>query len=68
MLVRLEDKWVRTLVQLPESGMGYQQVDVLLRCGLRVYDIQVFNADQLNWPDDRPPISSDDILEIVPVN
>lgn len=68
MLIRLEDKWVRTLSHLPERGMSYQQVHVVLRDGLRVHDIQVFNAEQLDWPEDRAPISSDDILKIVPVN
>ena len=66
MRVRLEDKWVRTLSALPETGMGYQQVDVTLRSGRRVPRLLVFNAELLDWPDDQPPIQSKDIMQVLP--
>ena len=45
--------------------MGYQRVDVLLRCGRKVRNVLVLNAEEMEWPDDRR-IQSDDIAEIVP--
>jgi len=30
MTIRLPEKWTRFLVRQPESGMGYQRVDVRL--------------------------------------
>ena len=45
--------------------MGYQRVDVLLRNGRAVRDVLVFNAEEMEWPDDRP-IRSGDIAEMVP--
>ncbi len=33
MQVTLDDKWIEHLVELPESGMGYQCVQVRLRDG-----------------------------------
>ena len=65
MRVHLDEKWSITLCEFPEDGMGYQRVDVLLRSGRKVRDVLVFNAEEMEWPDDRR-IRSDDIAEIVP--
>ena len=65
MRVQLNEKWSATLCGLPENGMGYQRVDVLLRSGRKVREVLVFNAEEMEWPDDRR-IQSDDIAEIVP--
>ena len=64
MLVPLEPNWTRVLAALPENGLGYQVVDVLLRDGHRVVGLFVYNAEQLEWPDDRPRIRPTDIAEI----
>ena len=64
MLVPLESNWARILAALPENGMGYQVVDVRLRDGHRVDGLFVYNAEQLEWPDDRPRIRPTDIAEI----
>ena len=64
MLIPLEEKWVQALSNKPESGMGYQQVAVKLSNGLSVTRLRVFNAEHLNWPDDRPPIKSSDIVDV----
>ena len=65
MRVHLDEKWSITLCGLPEDGMGYQRVDVLLRSGRKVRDVLVFNAEEMEWPDVRP-IRSGDIAEMVP--
>ena len=64
MRLRLNDQWSRALCNLPESGMGYQCVDVLLHDGRTVTDVLVFNAEEMDWPDDRRPIRLDDIANI----
>lgn len=64
MLVPLAPNWTRLLASLPENGMGYQVVDILLRDGHRVAGLFVYNAEQLEWPDDRPSIRATDIVEI----
>ena len=49
--VRLSNKWVEYLIHQPESGMGYQRVDVVLEDGTRLVDCLVFNADEVEIPD-----------------
>ena len=65
MRVQLNENWSATLCEIPENGMGYQRVDVLLRSGRKVRDVLVFNAEEMEWPDDQP-IRSGDIAEMVP--
>jgi len=48
----LEQRWTRELVSLPESGMGYQRVDVRFADGREVIDTLVFNAQEIELPDD----------------
>ena len=64
MRLRIGERWVRYLCRLPESGMGYQRVDIRLRDGSEVEGVLVFNAEELEWPATRPPITPDDIAEI----
>lgn len=45
--------------------MGYQVVRVKLRGGAYVGGLHVFNAEQLEWPDERPSIYPSDIIDIV---
>jgi len=44
--VRLNDKWKEILAQLPESGMGYQVIDVELRSGRILAGLAVFNGEE----------------------
>ena len=44
--------------------MGYQRVDVKLRDGTTVKNVMVFNAEQMDWPDDSNPINTGDIADI----
>ena len=64
MQVALTQKWSHKLRNLPESGMGYQCVDVCMRNGTIVKDVLVFNGEQMVWPDESKPIETDDIAEI----
>jgi hypothetical protein len=58
MRVQLEQKWIDLLTRLPESGMGYQRVDVRFADNRVARDVRVFNAEQAELPEDmaRVPI------------
>jgi len=49
--VLLPEKWVEYLVQQPESGMGYQRVDVVFDDGTKLEDCMVLNAEQIELPE-----------------
>jgi hypothetical protein len=50
--LRLDRRWVERLLKAPESGMGYQRVDVTLTDGRVLKDAVVLNAEFLVVPDD----------------
>lgn len=64
MHIPLPAVWARRLCDLPESGMGYQRVDVDLKSGARVCGVLVLNAEFLVWPSERAPIDADAIADI----
>lgn len=43
----LPEKFVTQLMQLPETGMGYQQVTITLKNGEKLYNRFVFNCSLL---------------------
>ena len=58
---KLDSRWTRQLADLPESGMGYQRVDVRLTDGREVIDTRVFNAEDIELPDDCEDATIEDI-------
>ena len=52
MRIRLEPRWTKRLLELPESGMGYQRVDIRLVDGRELKDVVVFNAEEIEVPDE----------------
>jgi hypothetical protein len=48
---RLPSEWSKLLAGLPESGMGYQRVDIRFSDGSVQHDCPVFNAEELEIPD-----------------
>ncbi len=52
MRIRLEPRWTKRLLELPESGMGYQRVDIRLVDGRELKDVLVFNAEEIEVPDE----------------
>ena len=52
MRIRLEPRWTKRLLELPESGMGYQRVDIRLVDGRELKDVVVFNAEEVEVPDE----------------
>ena len=61
MRIKLERRWVERLLELPESGMGYQRVDVRLSDGHELRDLFVFNAEELDVPDEFSELEIADI-------
>jgi hypothetical protein len=49
---QLDQRWTQQLAKMPESGMGYQRVDVRMSDGREVIDALVFNAQEIELPDD----------------
>ena len=46
MRLKLEQRWTNRLLELPESGMGYQRVDIHFVDGRILEDVVVFNAQE----------------------
>ena len=64
MRLQLDDRWISHLCGLPETGMGFQRVDIALQSGEVLTGVVVFNAEEVEWPADRPPIRPLDIAAI----
>jgi hypothetical protein len=45
--LKLSDSFINVLVNLPENGMGYQVVKVILKSGRILYQHKVINASLL---------------------
>ncbi len=45
--LKLSDNFINILVKLPESGMGYQIVKVILKSGKILYQHKVLNSELL---------------------
>ena len=52
MRIRLEPRWTKRLLELLESGTGYQRVDIRLVDGRELKDVVVFNAEEIEVPDE----------------
>lgn len=52
MRIKLDSRWTKRLLQLPESGMGYQRVDLRFANGRELKNVLVFNAEDLDVPDE----------------
>ena len=48
--IKLHKKWVMYLVQFPETGMGYQRVDVEFTDGTKINNVVVRNGEFLVLP------------------
>ena len=61
MRVKLEQRWIKRLLQLPESGMGYQRVDLRLADGRELKDVLAFNAEEVELPDECANAKIEDV-------
>jgi hypothetical protein len=53
--IKLDRRWVERLLNMPESGMGYQLVDVEMADGRELKNAVVLNAELLELPDGFGP-------------
>ncbi len=59
--VRLTAPWIDRLVHLPESGMGYQRVNIRLKRGKVLHDVMVFNAEECQVEESFEPAEIEDV-------
>jgi hypothetical protein len=60
-VVRLPPVWIDRLVHLPETGMGYQKVNIILKVGKVLKDVIVLNAEECQVAE---PFEPSDILDV----
>ena len=61
MTVQLDREWQKRLAQLPETGMGYQLVDILLRGGRWLSKLYVHNGRECETTERFDP---KDVVEV----
>jgi hypothetical protein len=66
MHLQLKSKIVDRLLALPESGMGYQVVDLVLADGRIIPNVTILNGEIATLPDSLH-ISSSEIADVRPV-
>jgi hypothetical protein len=59
--VRLPEVWSERLAQLPESGMGYQKVNITLKGGKVLTKVTVLNAEECQVSESFEP---SDIVDV----
>lgn len=59
--VRLPERWIEHLVRLPESGMGYQRVNIVLKHGKVLREILVLNAEEAQVTEAFDPADITDV-------
>ena len=60
MRVKLAKRWTKRLLQLPETGMGYQRVDLRL-AGREIKNVLAFNAEEVELPDECADAQIEDV-------
>ena len=63
--IQLNPEQIRTLSKLPEQGMGYQIVDIVLRGGKKLLERMVLNSEFLRLEKDED-INPSEIISILP--
>lgn len=61
MRIKLDQRWIDRLLTWPESGMGYQRVDVIMADGREIKDATVLNAEWLDVPSEFAHATVEDI-------
>jgi hypothetical protein len=59
-------RWSAALAAVPESGMGFHLVDVVLKDGRRYRRVPVYNLAVMELPDTAGPLRADDIADLFP--
>jgi hypothetical protein len=64
MQIELQKDIIDRLLALPETGMGYQVVDLVLSDGRIVPDVMIFNCEIANLPESYRGIRPSDVADI----
>ena len=65
-LVLKRPELINKLLAIPESGMGYQVVDIRLKDGTIIGKVFVYNCSVLKIPEKRKHFTENDIVNITP--
>jgi hypothetical protein len=64
MRIELQKKIIDRLITLPETGMGYQLVDLVLSDGRIVPNVAIFNCEIANLPDNYGDVRPSDVTDV----
>ena len=64
MRLKLSKKWIDYLLKMPETGMGYQIVNIKLKDGRLIENVFAFNSEEIDLPEKYDGIKEEDIEEI----
>ena len=64
MKIKLSKKWIQYFLSMPETGMGYQKIDIILKDGRIIKGVNVFNVEDLELPDEFKSIKGEQIQNI----
>jgi hypothetical protein len=64
MQIELRSELINRLLGLPETGMGYQIVDLILTDGRIVANVKVFNCEIADLPDTFRNLRASDIADV----
>lgn len=63
MKLKLNKHWTEKLLKFPETGMGYQRVNVILKSDQIIRDVVVLNAEDLVLPDQYTNLKLEEISD-----
>ena len=64
LMLNVDGKWLKKLLELPESGMGYHLVDITLKDGRAMKKVIVVDAEMVCLPEEFEDTHESDITEI----
>ena len=65
MKLKLDKYWTEKLLKYPETGMGYQRVDVILKSGSTIRNVVVLNAEDLVLPDQYKDLKMEEVKNLI---
>ena len=64
MQIELQKDIINRLLALPENGMGYQVVDLVLADGQIVPNVKIFNCEIANLPESYRNVRPSDVMDV----
>lgn len=63
--MKLSKHWTEELLKHPETGMGYQRVDIVLKSGQTIKDVLALNAEDLVLPTQHSSLRPEEIADLI---